>query len=218
MEKIKSVAAWFGVLLLYLSLNLVFSNVIDNLNIKNNLFLNLVTLGFEILITIILVIIYIKDFKNDIKDIRKNDKEYIFNSIRIWLIGLIIMILSNAIISVIVGNIADNETANRTLLSHYYVYAIPSMIILAPICEEILFRLSLGKVFNNKIIFSIVSGLVFGYMHVVGSHGLEYLYLIPYGALGASFAYLYKKYNNIYCSIIVHMLHNLFCIIILTIL
>ena len=216
MEKATKTINWFGMIILYLLLNVFGARTIKILNIQNNLILNLATLGIELLITLIFILFYIKDFQKDLPEIRKNDKEYLGNSLRIWLLGLIIMILSNSVISYIVGGIAENEELNRQILNTSYIYAIPSMVIMAPIVEEILFRLSLGKIFNNKYIFAIISGLVFGYMHVIGSHGLEYLYIIPYGALGASFGYLYKKYNNIYCSIFAHMIHNLLCVIIIT--
>ena len=127
------------------------------------------------------------------------------------------MIFTNAIINIAVGAIADNEAINRTVLSKNYIYAIVSMVLVAPICEEIIFRLAIGKFINNKYIYPIISGLVFGYAHIIGSHGLEYLYIIPYAALGISFACLYKKTNNIFSTISMHILHNLVCVIILTI-
>ena len=218
MDKIRNTIIWFLILILYLFLNIFFSYSINNMHIENTTLKSLVTLFYEGIIILTFIIIYYKDFKNDLKEIKKHDKEYIGSSIRIWLIGLIIMIISNSIISLIVGDIASNESLNRSIFYSNYLYAIPSMIILAPIAEETIFRLSLGKIFNNKYIFMIVSGLVFGYIHVIGSTGLEYLYIIPYGALGAAFAYAYKKYNNIYCSVTTHILHNLVCVIILTLL
>ena len=46
-------------------------------------------------------------------------------------------------------------------------------------------------------------------MHVLGSgSGLDYLYIIPYFALGAAFALLYYKTDNLFNSIIMHSMHN----------
>ena len=120
-------------------------------------------------------------------------------------------------INEITTSIASNEAINRSVLSKNYIYAIVRMGLIGPICEEIIFRLSIGKFIDNKYLYIIVSGLVFGYMHIMGAKGIEYLYIIPYSVLGMSFAALYKKTNNILSTITMHILHNLICVILLTI-
>lgn len=218
MKKILNIIYWMSLMLLYILLNSGFGELIKHLNIKNTYLKMSVLLIAEIIITIIFILIFIKDFKKGYKDIHEDSKEKIFNIIKIWLFGLIIMLISNSIIGSIVGNIASNESSNRELIGKAGLYAIPSMVIFTPICEEILFRLSLSKIFDNKYIFILISGLLFGYAHVIGETGLELLYIIPYGSLGAAFAYIYKKYDNIISSIIAHILHNLLCIIIVILL
>ena len=81
--------------------------------------------------------------------------------------------------------------------------------IFAPINEEIIFRKSIQDCLKNKWVFIIVSGLIFGYLHVLGSESLyDFLYIIPYGSLGAAFAYLLSKTDNIYVTILMHLIHN----------
>ena len=218
MKKIINIILWMGLVLLYLALNSGFGELIKYLDIKNIYLKNTLLLVCEIIITVILIALYKKDFKKDYKDIHENDKEKIYNTIKIWAIGLTIMLFSNVIINNIVGSIASNESSNRELIGNAALYAIPTMIIFTPICEEIIFRLSISKIIDNKYIFMLISGLLFGYAHVLGETGLELLYIIPYGSLGAAFGYLYKKYDNIICSIIAHILHNLLCITIIILL
>ena len=56
---------------------------------------------------------------------------------------------------------------------------------------------------------AIASGLIFGFLHVMGSSNpLEYLYIIPYGSLGFFFALTCYETNNIYPSICMHAIHN----------
>ena len=55
----------------------------------------------------------------------------------------------------------------------------------------------------------ITSGLLFGLVHVIGADNpLEYLLIIPYGALGMMFAKTINETDNVYSTILLHMLHN----------
>ena len=82
--------------------------------------------------------------------------------------------------------------------------------IIAPIIEELTFRKAFKNVFQNKWVFILSSGLIFGGLHVITSFStpLELLYIIPYSSLGISFAYMYYKTNTIYTSISMHIIHN----------
>ena len=66
---------------------------------------------------------------------------------------------------------------------------------------------------NNKFtkyLFILISGILFGSMHVIGSvtSVYDYLYIIPYSALGISFAALLYKTDNIFSTITIHSIHN----------
>ena len=112
------------------------------------------------------------------------------------------MVISNLIINIILfdGGIATNEANNRELLTTMAIYAIPSMVIFAPICEELIFKKSFTKTFSNKYQFTIFTGVLFGSAHLI-SGGLtlqNLLYIIPYSSLGIVFSYMYIKSNNIF--------------------
>ena len=93
-------------------------------------------------------------------------------------------------------------------------------IIYAPIVEEIVFR---GAIFRglrsktNFIISAIISGLLFGFIHVFDSliqgNILDLLYIIVYGSLGFVFCYAYEKNNSIFASIALHFINNFLGII-----
>ena len=125
------------------------------------------------------------------------------------------MVVLNMILNFFVHDIAINEELNRNAINTQTYYAYIAIILFAPICEEILFRLAVGKFIDNKYLFIIFSGLLFGFAHVVGTTGLQALYILPYAALGMSFATIYYKSKNILCSIMMHALHNLMCIILI---
>lgn len=216
MKENKNIKAllWIVLLFFYIALNILFASVIKSFNIKNDLLLNGICIICELIINFILVYLYRNDFKDKFKELKSDEgNEKIKLSIKSWLIGLLCMVISNMILSIIIGDIAENESGNRDILTNTSIYAITTMIVLTPICEEIIFRLSLSKMFDNKYIYIIFSGVMFGFAHVIGTTGLQMLYVIPYAALGVSFAYIYSKNQNILCSILMHSIHNLICII-----
>ena len=126
------------------------------------------------------------------------------------------MIISNLALNAINnGAIAGNEEAVREMIQQLPFYMIFQTIIYAPITEEIIFRKSIRNITNNKYLYIILSGLIFGGMHVIGSANslVDALYIIPYGALGMAFAALYYKTNNIFSTITIHSFHNTLTII-----
>jgi len=132
-----------------------------------------------------------------------------------WVIGLIIMFISNIIINMIIGNIASNEELNRSLLLSTPIYAVTAMVLIAPLTEEIVFRLAPRKAFTKKWPYLIYSALLFGGLHLLSSKSLiELLYIIPYGALGLVFAKSFYETDNIFSSITVHMIHNTIAVIV----
>ena len=101
-----------------------------------------------------------------------------------------------------------------------------SIVIMAPIVEELIFRKSIFKVIKDPKLALIVSTIVFGGLHVVsgtimeivlffdgsGSYLnviLEFVYIIQYSMMGLGFGIAYLKSNkNITSTIFGHMLNN----------
>ncbi len=168
-------------------------------------------LSGDFLFIALLIFIYIKDFKKDIKDYIKNYNYYFDEGFKYWIIGLAIMTVTNLIISLVTPvEMATNEQVVRKLLTESPVYMFLAACLIAPIIEEIIFRKTFSDLFKSKWLYITMSGLVFGLLHVVATFEsfYELLYVIPYGALGASFAYLYYKTKNILSPIIMHAIHN----------
>ena len=89
------------------------------------------------------------------------------------------------------------------------IIAIIATTLFAPIVEELIYRKSLQDCFKNKKLFIIISGLIFGLIHVIGSpNPLDYLFIISYGLFGACFAKILVETDNVYSTIMVHMFHN----------
>lgn len=165
----------------------------------------------NICLLIILIIIYRRELIKEFKLFKKNLLENLDTGIKYWLIGLLVMMISNIIITYILGlNQAQNEQAVQKMINKMPIMMLITAGFIAPITEEITFRKTFKNIFLNKYLFIILSGLVFGSMHVITSYSnpLELLYIIPYGSLGMAFAAMYYKTDTIYTSISMHMLHN----------
>ena len=125
------------------------------------------------------------------------------------------MIFSNLIITNITHiDTSTNQEYIVKLLGSYPIYMIISAVLIAPLTEELIFRLNFRKIFNNNLIYIIFSGITFGAMHLsVATSILELLYIIPYSIPGFIFAYTYTKSKNIFVPISLHLLHNTFTLI-----
>ena len=180
---------------------------VDKISSATEVILSLIN---NIIFLIITVLMYKIDLKREWKIFRKNMSENVDTSIKYWLIGLAVMVVSNIIINFVLGGgQATNEKGVQKMIdSAPYIMLIEAGLI-APINEELLFRKAFKSIINNKWLFIIISGIVFGYLHVIGAKSLEqFLFIIPYSSLGIAFATAYYKTDTVFSSIFVHMLHN----------
>lgn len=221
MNKIKNFINWKGLilgiivfLLFYFSsyfqlipiilLNWDIRSITESQNVMLSTFSNIVLL-------LILFLIFRKDIIKEWKKFKSNFLENMDTGIKYWLVGLAIMMGSNIIINIVMNlGQAANEQAVQQMISALPWLMFINAGIIAPCTEELIFRKSFRKAFPNKWLFVLISALVFGSLHVVTSmtSPIELLYIIPYGALGGAFAYMYQKTDTIFTSIAMHMFHN----------
>lgn len=191
---------------------------------SSNKLISNVTLSLaEVFILLILFLIFrkkiIKDFKNFKKDYKKN----LNIGFKYYCIGFLVMAASNLILNLIFGGIATNEAVNREYLKNYPLYSIIAMVFIGPLVEEIVFRLGFKKAFKKCLPYAIFSAVLFGSLHVYTAYeGMsiaeilknwsQILYVVPYGALGFSFAKTFYETDNIFTSMTIHVLHNAFTI------
>lgn len=168
-------------------------------------------LCYEAILIGIIILIHFKKLKNDAKDLKKNHKNYYKNCLKYWFIALFIMYVSNFIISLLKDGLPNNEALIREQFQISPIYIFVSAVIFAPVLEELIFRQSFRNLINNKWLFIIISGLVFGGMHVFNGSNItliDMLYIIPYSVPGMAFAYMLYKTDNIFVPMGFHMLHN----------
>ena len=143
------------------------------------------------------------DFKNNV-----NIKEIISLVATQLLLSLGLSNLSTGIIAIIDKDKFLNMINDTSMLPTNNVELILcfiSIVILAPVLEEITFRKVLFIRLSRKlgfVISAVISSLIFG----IGHNSLGILGAI---AFGIGCCILYRKYNNIAASITVHMVNNL---------
>lgn len=169
------------------------------------------TVFSDTVLLIILLFIYRKDLKHDFKNFRLHIWKNMDVAIKYWLIGLIIMAASNAIITFLAtGAQASNEVSVQSMIHGAPLASFLAAGLLAPIIEELTFRKSFYDAIHNKWLFILTSGLVFGGLHVISSTSWQdFLFIIPYSALGIAFASMVFNTKNICTSISMHLLHNI---------
>ncbi len=216
--KTKNILKSIGIILLLLSFSslffLIFNINRETINDKQYLIYystsNLILLG-------IFIYIYRKALINDLSFFKEKYFSNLFISFKYWITGFIIMFISNLIITHILKmNIAGNEISVRSFINISPLLMIFNTCIYSPITEELAFRKSIKDCTANKWTFILVSGLLFGLLHIITyiNSPLSLLYLIPYGSLGIAFSYTYYKTNNIYSTIAMHAMHNAIAIIV----
>lgn len=176
-------------------------NVTPQIRVLLNLFSNLC-------LVIIFFFIYKDDLRKEWKKFREDPWGKINTGLGYWAIGILIMIVSNLVINRIVGGGASNEEAVQSMIKTLPLVMLINAGFIAPFSEEMVFRKAFRDVFKKRWLFAIASGLVFGLLHCLGGPLIEYLYIIPYGILGFSFALAYDKTDSIYTPLFLHMFHN----------
>lgn len=100
---------------------------------------------------------------------------------------------------------AANDTFGNPTTNKELVFFLISVVILAPLLEEIIFRKIVFKRLNLKLSFitsAVISSAIFGIGH-------ELLAILGAIVFGVTCCVLYRKYNNLLVPIAVHFVNNL---------
>lgn len=169
----------------------------------------------EVLLSVLIFALYGTDLIKD-KTILK-DNDIVKKIIKYFCMFWVIKILSSLVMAALcaVGGFDINISENQETINLYTTSA-PILMLLTssittPFVEEGIFRLGISKIIKNKHLFIIISGLVFGFLHIFPTDlNITYALIssIPYLTMGMVLAYIYKKEDNIYYPIILHGLNN----------
>ena len=102
-------------LFIYFAVNILFALILRNTKDTNLYYITLI--ASEIILLLVLIIVYRKRLKKDFIDFDKNYKEYLSYGVQVWLIGLLIMAISNNIIYRFMDT-AYNQQVNVLVISN----------------------------------------------------------------------------------------------------
>lgn len=214
--EIKNLFIGVGIIFLYLILSSLAYDFIAMFGINYNslsfIRKQIYLILYEFGITTIIFYIYRKDVIKNFNDYKNNILGNIKKYIKYWFLMMILMFISNYIVTLFTTtDVSNNQQIILVQLKSAPIYTFITTVLIAPILEELVFRVSLKKIFHHtKFLLIFFSGVLFGFMHVISSLEslVDLLFIIPYSIPGFVFAYLYSKTDNICIPISLHMIHN----------
>lgn len=185
---------------------------IVNINIYelNNTLKAVTLILYELIILAIILYAYKDELITSIK--KFSIKEFFKKYFKYWGLILLLMVASNSIVTIFTtADTSTNQEIIEDTLKVLPAYILFSTIVIAPLLEEMIFRFCIKKIIPKpSIIYILVSGLLFGTMHVIltMTNITDLLFIIPYSVPGIVFAYLYNKTDNIFVPASIHFIHN----------
>ena len=162
-------------------------------------------------IFVLMIGVFFKQLIHDFKIFKEYFKEYMSLTIRTWLKSLVVMMIAGIIIQLLTGqNQSNNQETLQTMFNSLPILTGILAIIYAPFAEELMFRGVIRKFVKSKYLFIMLSGVLFGLLHVIDDSKTlaEFSFIIVYSILGMYLASLYYKTNNLFTNITFHFLQN----------
>lgn len=179
------------------------------------IFLNYIFSGINkgisnLLTYILLTTIYILyDYKYLKKCTRNLDKVNYKKNVLVFIIIFTISELVTIFIPKLFNITSPNQESVINLFNDYPLSTFISAALLAPICEEAIFRKNFKNTFTNKWLFSWITGLVFSLFHILSISSLsELIYFPVYLSFGIYLGYIYYESDNILVSLKYHIINN----------
>lgn len=192
-------------------LTIIFFIVILFVLPKFNFFSKISSYFVYAFILVSIIILYHKKLISDLKIFVKNYRTYFPFVIKRYFIMLgLMLIVAMPIVVIKGGEVSNNQEVINVMFKKVPLITLLLSCIYAPLTEETVFRLSLSKLFSNKTMFIIVSGFLFGLLHVINDFSSlsDMLYVLQYATLGVCLAKAYSDSNNIFVSISIHFIQN----------
>lgn len=171
---------------------------------------------FYVVILSLMIGVFYKQLIHDFKIFKSYFKEYFVLILKTWGKALVLIMITTIIIQIITNiTQANNQIALQNSFNSNPVFIAILAMFYAPIAEELMFRGVFRKFIKNKKLFVIVSGVVFGLMHVIDDSKTlaEFSYVFVYSILGIYLAGIYAKTNNLCTNIFMHFMQNTLSVI-----
>ena len=217
-EKLKFIGIFYFWILVGIPISLLCKYLNIDLSIKYNY--SLLNFVCEVIIFCVCILLYRKTFKEDFKEIK--GKKNFFKEVLKCYGGVLVVSISSSIVAYSIAdtlgvklNSSENNLVVQSILKSAPAFMFMGVVILGPIYEEGIMRLGLKKGIKNKGVFAIVSGFIFGIIHVVDN----LLIILTLPILGFLLDYIFnlkdkRKYLLSTASIITYILLIFGCLFI----
>jgi membrane protease YdiL (CAAX protease family) len=205
----KMALIWFGTTFL-----VFFGEIIYSLS-NNSMEVNDIRIAFILFLSMLLITLISGRVSVEIVKERWNNFKEVVSVKEILIVVSTQLLLSIGLSSLGIGILAStninkaleliNDSFGNPTNNIDLVLWLITIVVLAPVLEEIVFRRVLFKRLNKRLSFilsSVISSLIFGIAH-------ESLNILGAVVFGVACCVLYKKYNNLLVPIAVHLVNNL---------
>lgn len=158
------------------------------------------------------LIILLNNFEFDAEELKCINRKYIKKEIpkvfKEILLFIPFLLLTSFILSFFVSGNSQNQAEVIETLNNGLLYFFLSTVVMAPILEEMLFRLLPYQFIKNKYLYILIASLVFAGIHVIGDPNPFYyiwIYLFP----SIYLTYRFYKTKDVVVTISLHMFNNL---------
>ena len=170
-DRLKFLIVFYVWMFISIPLALIFK--IFNIDTSNYFTIALAQFIIEVLMTTFVLCFYSKTIKKDFKEAIKT-KGFIGEVLKLY-VGVLVVSISSSIVMNSIADIlhislldgSENNKLVQLLLKSAPTFMVIGTIFLAPFYEEGIMRLGLKKGIKNKKVFAIISGFIFGIIHVV---------------------------------------------------
>ena len=136
----------------------------------------------------------------------------ILKEILMYIPVILLSIFINFLLVEHFGGKSANQSSLDESFKEYPIWFSITTVILAPIIEEFIFRFLPYKFIKNKILYILLSTVVFATMHV-SNDPYAFYFIWFYMTEPLYYGYRYHKTKNIWVTVLLHSLHNLICLL-----
>lgn len=157
--------------------------------------------------------VYINDLKVELKDFFKKFFKNILKCFGLFILLFLIITIGNFLIDNFLGwTKLNTDTLIFPNMKALLPYTIFALVIYTPFIEGIVFTKVLNKIINHKVIWILLSGLLYGFMQAGFdfSNLLMIVSSIPYVIIGIIVAIVYEKKKNVFFPIFIWLFYYLF--------
>ena len=181
-------------------------------NIKNEDVIIFIECIYYVLSLFVAEYVIFKERKKNFRCFKKRWKQYV----RLFVNSVLHCITLQIVLCIITSKISKGVSENQASVSKMPLVVLLIMALgYAPVVEEVVFRYVLRRLIKKDVLYIVISGLVFGLVHVLSSIGMHsvldvFAYSLPHFGVGLYLAYVYASTNSIETCIIIHRGLNLF--------